>query len=114
MNRSFIAMLALALVGCAGKVEPIVSTPPAACSKLIPPGWQEGIDAAPVPQNTDISEWLGKPLTAAMAAAIVAPWATAYLLISGALEKANGRTADTSEIMTNCEALVNSARPKAR
>jgi hypothetical protein len=57
-----------------------------------------------------MTEWLGKPLTAATAAAIVAPWAAGYVAMSGQLDKANGRTGDAIEIVTDCEALVNAAR----
>jgi hypothetical protein len=100
----------LSLQACATNPN-IVTIPPAACAKLVPQGWREGVEAAPVPENAPgLTEWLGKPLTAAMAAAIIAPWASGYVAMSGQLTKANGRTADAMEIQSNCEALVNDAR----
>lgn len=85
--------------------------PPASCSKIVPDSWREGVEAAPIPDNTPIAEWLGKPLTQVMAAAILAPWAAGYTAMSGQLEKANGRTVDTIDIIVRCETLVNDARP---
>jgi uncharacterized protein YcnI len=58
-----------------------------------------------------LAEWIGKPLTAAVAAAIVAPWASAYVAMNGQLDKANGRTRDAITIPHNCEKMVNAARP---
>ena len=78
---------------------------------MVPAGWSEGVEAAPVPHNTDISRWIGQPLTEAIAAAIIAPWAAGYVGMSGQLEKANGRTTDAMGIQRNCEAMVNAARP---
>lgn len=91
--------------------RPIVQTPPAACSRLIPNGWTQGVEASPVPQNAAVP--VGTPLTAALAASIVAPWASAYVAMSAALDKANGRTADTVAIVTECEKQANAARPPA-
>ncbi len=88
-----------------------MATPPATCNRLIPDSWKEGVQAAPIPSNAPVAEWIGKPLTQAMAAAIAAPWAAAYVAMSGQLEKANGRTVDTIEIGATCEALANEARP---
>ena len=65
---------------------------------------------APLPQEADTSTWIGKPLTDAMAAAIVAPWASWGVAQTGQLDKANGRTADTVWIIQQCEARVNAAR----
>lgn len=87
-------------------------TPPARCADLIPTDWQQPVDAAPVPTNAPDAEWLGKPLTAAVEAALIAPWANGYVAQDGALAKANGRTADTISIFKACEAQVNAARPK--
>jgi hypothetical protein len=111
MTRSVIALgLVAALAGCISR--PVVSIPPASCARLIPVEWAEGVEAAPIPANEpQIPEWLGKPLTAPMLAAIVAPWAAGYVAMSGQLTKANGRTADAMTIMTRCEEMVNAARP---
>lgn len=95
-------------MACANKT-PIVTIPPAACADLVPSGWAEGVEAAPVPDNAPVT--LGQALTAPMMAAIVAPWATAYVAMSAALEKANGRTTDAVGIVKRCEAMVNAARP---
>lgn len=84
--------------------------PPAQCSKLIPQGWKQGVEAAPVPKNIDVAEWLGKPLTMAMAAAIAASWAAGYFAQDGQIDKSNGRTADSIAIMEECERQVNAAR----
>jgi len=54
---------------------------------------------------------LGAPLTAALVAQIIGPWAAAYVTTSGALETANERTARSIEIVKRCEALANAARP---
>jgi len=110
MNRiTLCAVLALTLTGCI--TRPIVQTPPARCASLIPQSWATGVEAAPVPDNASgLAEWIGKPLTAAVAAAIIAPWASGYVAMSGQLEKSNGRTADTVSIVTQCEELVNEAR----
>lgn len=98
----------LIVSGC-GKT-PIVSTPPASCSALIPQGWKKPVQGAAIPKPADTSQWIGKPLTDAMAAAIVAPWASWGVEQTGQLDKANGRTADGIAIMERCEALVNAAR----
>lgn len=111
MKRITIALALIATLSACGHT-PIVSTPPAGCSKLIPSDWSKGVDAAPIPENAPgIADWIGKPLTAAVAAAIAAPWAAGYVAMSGQLDKANDRTAATVSIVTNCEAMVNAARP---
>jgi len=109
-------LLMCALLSCAACADrrPIITTPPAACSKLIPSDWTKGVAATPVPANTDTSAWIGKPLTDAIEAAIIAPWAAAYVAQDGQIEKANGRTADTVQIVQTCEDMVNAARPDAK
>lgn len=97
--------------GCVDR--PVVSTPPASCSSLIPQGWKEPVAAEPIPTNADVSGWLGKPLTDAMAAAIIAPWATGFVGQAGALEKQAGRTQDAIAVVENCERMVNAARPES-
>lgn len=111
MNRLIVALaLGAALTGCISR--PVVSIPPARCASLTPDEWVQGVEAAPIPVNEpQIPEWLGKPLTAPMVAAIVAPWAAGYVAMSGQLTKANERTTAAIEIQTDCEAMVNAARP---
>lgn len=111
MKRLIVTLaLSAALTGCINR--PVVSIPPAACAKLVPSGWAEGVEAAPIPANEpQIPDWLGKPLTASMVAAIIAPWAAGYVAMSGQLDKANSRTAGAIEIQSKCEAMVNAARP---
>ena len=111
MRKTLMLFAMLSLMACA-RSPSIVTIPPAACSKLTPQNWKQGVEAAPVPKNTDISEWLGKPLTLAIAAAIIAPWAQGYVMQDAQLEKANGRTADSIAITEECERQVNAARPK--
>lgn len=106
MRALIVAVLGLALAGCGSKV--IVSTPKAHCADLTPSAWAEGVEAAPIP--TDAPVEMGKPLTEAVRAAIVAPWAGAYVMMSAALEVANGRTVDAIGIPKRCEALMNAAR----
>lgn len=68
-----------------------------------------------MPENVPgLSEWLGKPLTSAVAAAIIAPWASGYVAMDGQLQKANGRTKDAMTIQKNCETMVNAARPSTK
>lgn len=111
MRKTLMMFAALSLAACAGR-PPIVSTPPAACNRLIPHEWADGVPAANVPQNFDTSKLVGTVLTQAIVAAIIAPWANAYVEMNGQLDKANGRTADTITIVQQCEAQVNAARPK--
>lgn len=86
--------------------------PPASCADLIPAGHKLAIPAANVPVPSVVP--YGAPLTPEVEALIVAPWAAAYVITSGALEKANGRTADTIQIVESCERRVNEARPENR
>lgn len=113
MTRLLIsATLGLALTGCGLISRPIVTTPPARCAALVPQGWAEGVEAAPVPadQSALIATLLGKPLTEVGAAALISPWASAYVQQDAQLSKANGRVADAMAIFQNCEKLVNAAR----
>lgn len=103
------AALALSLTACGNR--PVISSPPARCSSLIPDGWSEGVEATPVPDNAPaLAQLIGRPLTAEAAAQIIAPWASAYLMMGSQLQKANGRTADTVQIVQRCEEMVNAAR----
>ena len=89
-----------------------MTIPPARCADLIPAEWAQGVKAEPIPDNAPVP--LGVPVTAALAAALVAPWAAAYIGMSGQLDKANGRTADAMEIVKDCERRANEARPENR
>ena len=100
MRKMLLLSAVLSLPACADKPS-IVTTPPAACSRLIPETWAEGVPAAPVP-DTDGLSLLEQ----------VKAWATAYVAQGGQLAKANGRTADTVGIVSRCEAMVNGARPQ--
>lgn len=103
MHKTLMLFALLSLPACAGK-QAIVTTPRVECSRLVPEQWGQGVEAAPIPIDTPVT--IGSPLTEAVRASIVAPWATAYLLMSAALEKANGRTADTITIVQGCETAV--------
>jgi hypothetical protein len=95
-------------MACAQK-RPIVMIPPARCADLVPKSWTEGVPAAPVPTNAPVT--LGVPLTLQIVAAIIAPWANAYVAQDGQLDKANGRATDAISIVRECEAQANAARP---
>lgn len=92
-------VLALALTGCGIISRPVVSMPPARCASLVPSSWSEGVDATPVPDTAGLT-----------ALEAIQAWAGAYVGMSAQLEKANGRTSDTVEIVSRCEELVNAAR----
>jgi len=108
--RALILMTALMTAACGPR--PVVTTPPAACSALLPPSWAQGVAAEPIPMTPDLSPFLGKPLTDAIAAYIAAPYAQAYAGADGRLSQANGRTQDAILIVSQCEAAVNAARVK--
>lgn len=105
--RSILIIAPLLLTGCIRTPAPIVSTPPARCADLIPVGWKDGVEAAPVPDTTAPAAM--SPLDAAIMEA--KQWAGAYVAQDGQLDKANGRTADTISIVRTCEAQANAARP---
>lgn len=111
MRKMLMLCAALSLPACASK-RPIVSTPLAACSSLTPSEWAAGVEAASIPDNAPVT--LGVPLTDELVAMIVAPWASAYVAMSGQLEKANGRTKDAMTIQANCEKMVNASRTDAK
>lgn len=89
--RSLIVLAGLAVSGCI--TRPVISTPPAACSTLVPQSWKEGIEGYPIPSGASLSEWQA-----------------AFIGQAGRLEMANGRTKDVIGMQERCEALVNSAR----
>jgi hypothetical protein len=66
------------------------------------------VDGAPIPDNAPVT--LGAPLTAAIVAVIISPWAGAFVDASGRLEKANERTRQSVQIVRECERLANEAR----
>lgn len=109
MRKVWMLSTLLLLPACArGPV--IVTTPPAACHKIVPTSWAAGIPAEPIPRAVDIKEWIGRPFTETMAAAIVAPYAKAYVGADAKQAMSDGRTADAIAIFTNCEELVNASR----
>lgn len=97
-----LALIPIALIVSAGACapKPVVNTPPARCSTLIPSSWADGVPPYPIPDTSNPD-----PLEQIKA------WAAAYVGADGQREKANGRTADTIEIVRRCEELVNAARP---
>lgn len=84
------------VAGCSP--APIISTPPAACSRMLPEAWRTPIEGTPIPDTGKMD------LDAAKA------WAQAYVSESGKLEIANGRVVDAIGIFERCEALQNGAR----
>lgn len=107
---------ALSLAGCGIFQDTVVSTPPARCADLVPSSWvNEPVEAAPIPadQSALLATLIGQPLTQVGAAALVGPWAAAYVAQGGQLAKANGRTVDAVEIVRGCETLVNESRADA-
>lgn len=109
--RSLIVIAAMLAVTACGP-RPIVSTPPASCASIVPPSWAAGVDAEPIPVTPDLTAYLNKPLTDAIAAYIAAPYAQAYAGADMRLSQANGRTEDAIAIVRECERAVNAARPK--
>ena len=110
MSKVILIAALLATAGCV--TRPIVSTPPVACSAIVPQSWSAGVDAEPIPVTPDLTLYLGKPLTDAVAAFIAAPYAQAYAGADARLVAANGRTKDAIGIVAQCEASVNQARIK--
>ena len=86
---------AAALSACAGPPAVYLNASP--CSQLVPEGWREGVESAPLPAHDTVGEWVafGDAQTAQ-------------------LDKANGRTADALSIVEKCEARDRSAEEKAR
>lgn len=81
-------------------------TPLASCARLIPAEWREGVPGHPVPPA--VASSVTDPLERARAGERA--WAGAYVAQTNHLEKANGHTAATIHIFTECERLVNEAR----
>lgn len=97
LTRLSIATLLMPLAVLLAACQHIVTTPPAACSRLIPDDWQIPVPPVPLPGFNDVGEAL-----------------TAFVGQTGQLDKANGRVADTIHIFTTCEAMQNEARPRQR
>lgn len=85
----------LALPACVG-APPIVATP-GACSELLPPEWEKGVDGAPLPDGNQVADWVafGDAQT-------------------GQLDKANDRYRAATGIVQRCEARDAKALQKAR
>lgn len=87
----------LACAACAG--GPVIVATPSACSSLIPDSWREPVAGADLPDGNTVGDWIkfGDAQTAQ-------------------LDKANGRTVDTLNIIGRCEArdrtAVKAAKPK--
>jgi len=73
------------LPGCVAAKH--IALTPAACSTLVPTDWRAGVPAAPLPDGSTVGDWIafGDAQT-------------------GQLDKANGRTKDTIDIISRCEA----------
>lgn len=73
-----------ALTGCAG--TPIVTATPSSCASLLPSEWKQGVEGAPLPEGTEIADWIvfGDAQT-------------------GKLDQANARTKDAIGIVERCE-----------
>lgn len=90
-----LALLAGAVSACAS--QPVAYLNASPCSQLVPDGWKDGIESAPLPQHDTVGEWVafGDAQTAQ-------------------LDKANGRTADTLSIVEKCEARDQAAADRLK
>lgn len=79
-----VAIGAMLLSGCAGTT---VLATPNSCAVLIPGSWKDGVAGADLPADDTVGSWIafGDAQT-------------------GKLDQANGRTKDTIEIISKCEA----------
>lgn len=102
--------------------RPIVTTPPVRCSSLIPADWREGVPGVAIPAAVPTT--FGDAVCAAVPVEYRAMcsagqralegerrYAAAYVGESGQRQKANGRTLDSIGITSQCETLINEARP---
>ena len=80
-----LACLALPVTACVA-TPPIVASP-SACSSLLPPEWQEGVEGAALPQGETVGDWIS--------------YADAQ---TGQLDKSNDRYVAATGIMARCEA----------
>ncbi|QJQ31835.1 hypothetical protein GV829_04700 [Sphingomonas lacunae] len=84
MRLWILPCLALPVAACVG-TPPIVASP-SACSSLLPPEWQAGVEGAPLPAGETIGEWIS--------------YADAQ---TGQLDKANDRYVAATGIISRCE-----------
>lgn len=89
-------LLPLLLTSCAGQV--IVASP-SSCSSLIPASWRTPVPGAALPDGNTVGDWVafGDAQTSQ-------------------LDKSNGRSADTIDIISRCEVrdkmAITRAKPK--
>lgn len=76
--------LILLLAGCS---TPTVLSTPNSCASLIPTSWRQGVPAPDLPADDSVGSWI--------------VFGDAAI---GKLDQANGRTRDTLDIVTACEA----------
>jgi len=88
-------LAALSLSSCAASV--IVASP-TDCAGLLPDSWRKPVAGAPLPPYV----------------AVMADWVGFADLQTAQLDKANGRTADTIDIVSRCEARAAAAQQTAR
>lgn len=95
LSIPLLALLAAALSACA--TRPVASLNASPCSQLVPEGWRDGVESAPLPKADTVGEWVafGDAQTAQ-------------------LDKANGRTADALNIVAKCEARDREAGERLR
>lgn len=79
--------VALALATLSACSPPTVISTPNSCSTLIPDSWAAGVPGAPLPDGDTVGDWIsfGDAQT-------------------GKLDSANGRTRDSLQIISKCEA----------
>ena len=89
------AFAMLGLEACAP--APAIMATPSACASLIPERWKTPVPGADLPEGNTVGDWVafGDAQT-------------------GRLEMANGRTADTIDLVTRCEARDADAVKKSR
>lgn len=107
--RRRLQLLVLPLCALSVSCRNMVATPRAQCAGLIPRTWSDPIPGASVPDDVPLTGNAAKD--AVILAQTVNEWAKAFVAQSGQLSKANGRTSDAIQIFSECERLVNAARP---
>lgn len=93
-EKLLVVPLLLLVASCAG--APIVTATPSSCAALLPSEWKQGVEGAPLPEGTEIADWIvfGDAQT-------------------GKLDQANARTKDAIGIVERCEARDAAAVKKA-
>ena len=95
-RRSAAALLMLTTLGaCVG--SPVIVATPSSCSTLVPTAWRTPVPGAPLTEGTTVADWIA--------------FADAQ---TGQLDKANGRTVDTLDIISRCEARDRAAVAKPK